>query len=103
LSGEKHIILDYEVEHVTRILRQADEVHFMGDYQSYVITNLVSVAVRVKRTKYIYNGVVIVLVVSGRAHVEFRRIRQIDGQHNADPIVGPGESTRQERRRRNHI
>lgn len=42
LSGEKHIILDYEVEHITRILEQSDEVHFMGDYQSYVITNLVS-------------------------------------------------------------
>ncbi|CAH1738274.1 unnamed protein product [Aphis gossypii] len=40
LSGEKHIILDYEVEHITHILRQAEEVHFMGDYQSYVITNL---------------------------------------------------------------
>lgn len=42
LSGEKHIILDYEVEHITHILKQADEVHFMGDYQSYVIINLVS-------------------------------------------------------------
>lgn len=42
LSGEKHIILDYEVEHIMRILGQADEVHFMGDYQSFVITNLVS-------------------------------------------------------------
>ncbi|KAE9538065.1 hypothetical protein AGLY_006037 [Aphis glycines] len=40
LSGEKHIILDYEVEHITHILGQAEEVHFMGDYQSYVITNL---------------------------------------------------------------
>ncbi|XP_026807266.1 glutamate receptor ionotropic, kainate 3-like isoform X2 [Rhopalosiphum maidis] len=40
LSGEKHIILDYEVEHIMRILGQAEEVHFMGDYQSYVITNL---------------------------------------------------------------
>jgi hypothetical protein len=42
LSGEKHIILDYDVEHIMRILGQAEEVHFMGDYQSYVITNLVS-------------------------------------------------------------
>lgn len=42
LSGEKHIILDYEIEHIVHILGQADEVHFMGDYQSFVITNLVS-------------------------------------------------------------
>jgi len=42
LSGEKHIILDYEVEHIMHILGQAEEVHFMGDYQSFVITNLVS-------------------------------------------------------------
>ncbi|KAL4107889.1 hypothetical protein QTP88_018164 [Uroleucon formosanum] len=40
LSGEKHIILDYEVEHIMHILGQAEEVHFMGDYQSFVITNL---------------------------------------------------------------
>lgn len=42
ISGEKHIILDYEIEHITRILGQAEEVQFMGDYQSVVITNLVS-------------------------------------------------------------
>lgn len=42
LSGEKHIILDYEIEHIIHILQQAEEVHFMGDYQSYVIINLVS-------------------------------------------------------------
>jgi hypothetical protein len=39
--GEKHIILDYGIEHIVHILEQADEVHFMGDYQSFVITNLV--------------------------------------------------------------
>ncbi|XP_025422232.1 glutamate receptor ionotropic, kainate 2-like isoform X3 [Sipha flava] len=38
--GEKHIILDYGIEHIVHILEQADEVHFMGDYQSFVITNL---------------------------------------------------------------
>lgn len=61
LSGEKHIILDYEIEHIVRILGQADEVDFMKDYQSYVITNLVSIrTVEFERGFYsLYNFVIL--------------------------------------------
>ncbi|XP_050429052.1 glutamate receptor ionotropic, kainate 2-like isoform X4 [Adelges cooleyi] len=39
-SNEKHIILDYDTDNIIDVLAQAKEVEFMGDYQSYVITNL---------------------------------------------------------------
>ncbi|XP_050532516.1 glutamate receptor ionotropic, kainate 2-like isoform X1 [Daktulosphaira vitifoliae] len=38
--GEKHIVLDIDDDFIISVLKQAKEVEFMGDYQSYVITNM---------------------------------------------------------------
>lgn len=68
LSGEKHIILDFEIEYITHILQQAEEVHFMGDYQNYVITNLVS------HKNKIYTYIVKLIfshVIPGHTHFKF--------------------------------
>lgn len=43
MSGESHIILHCRPDRVLTVLRQAKEVKLMEDYQSYVITHLVSI------------------------------------------------------------
>lgn len=39
-SGEIHIILDCQIDKILDILRQAQEVKMMEEYQSYIITSL---------------------------------------------------------------
>jgi glutamate receptor, ionotropic, invertebrate len=39
-SGENHIILDVSVDKVMDILRQAQEVKMLEDYQRYILTSL---------------------------------------------------------------
>jgi Receptor family ligand binding region. len=40
-SSESHILLDCSMDKTVTILKQAKEVHLMGDYQNYILTNLV--------------------------------------------------------------
>ncbi|KAI5730902.1 hypothetical protein M8J77_001892 [Diaphorina citri] len=39
-SSESHILLDCSMDKTVTILKQAKEVHLMGDYQNYILTNL---------------------------------------------------------------